>query len=236
MLRYDNDDLVRVDGRLWINWDDRLVPAIAGADPEDDGDDGDDDKSNDPPKDPPKKKGASSQGDDDDEDFDKARAMETIRKLRASEKERAAELKAGREAAAKLKELEDKDLGEKERLQKQLDEANARATKLEAQHREIRLHSEIERAARKLGAVDEEAVIALLDKGQLELDDDGKPTNAEKVVKDLLEKRSYLKSDGTKTKGEPIPNTPRGGGNGAGGSERVEKTKEELRGTGKYNL
>jgi hypothetical protein len=207
------------------------VPIIAGAEGEGDPPK---DPPQDPPKDPPKEDDADDGGTSGEWDRDRARV--TIERLRAREREQAAELKAGRDAQQRLKELEDRDLNERQRLERDRDEARARAERLESENRETRLRIEVERAARKLGAVDDEAVVALVDRGQLEVDADGRPTNAERVVKELLEKRPFLKGDPKQR--EPVPGGSKGGGNGSGGTKAdvIQKTREELKQTGKYAL
>lgn len=59
--------------------------------------------------------------------------------------------------------------------------------------RNMKARTKIERAAQKAGAVDAEAVYALLDHNAIEYDDDGMPTNADALVDELLEERPFLK-------------------------------------------
>ncbi len=51
---------------------------------------------------------------------------------------------------------------------------------------------EIERQARRLSIVDEDAAYRLLDAAKLEYDDDGKPANVEALLKDLARAKPYL--------------------------------------------
>ncbi len=62
----------------------------------------------------------------------------------------------------------------------------------ESRLRETVTRMEIERQARKLGIVDEDAAHRLLDAARIEYDGDGKPANIETLLKDLAKAKPYL--------------------------------------------
>lgn len=70
--------------------------------------------------------------------------------------------------------------------------SDERLAGLEAQLRETRLRLEVERAARRLGAVDEEAVWRLMDRGGVSWDAEGAPLNAGELVGRVVRERPYL--------------------------------------------
>lgn len=100
--------------------------------------------------------------------------------------------KAEKEREAATQAAKDAELGEVERTKKQFSD-------LQAQHNEYTLRMqdrivryEIENQAAKLGIIDPEAAAALLPRASLEYDEDGAPTNAEKLLKDLIKNKPYL--------------------------------------------
>jgi len=83
-------------------------------------------------------------------------------------------------------------LSEAEKLNKRAAEAEAKAQAAEARLRETVTRLEVERQARKLGIVDEDAAYRLLNTSAITLDDDGKPSNIEALLKDLVKAKPYL--------------------------------------------
>ncbi len=76
---------------------------------------------------------------------------------------------------------------------------------------------EIEKAAAGLGFRDPDLAHKLIDANELELDDEGIPTNAEELLKAELKKRPYLGKEGGS-----------GGSNPAGGANKAsEGSKDE---------
>jgi hypothetical protein len=111
--------------------------------------------------------------------------------------------KANREAAAartKLKEAADAaeraKLTDEERRTAELDEARSKASTAEKRAQETALQLSVERQARKLGIVDEDAAFRLLDTAAVEFDENGKPSNVEALLKTLTESRPWLLGDG----------------------------------------
>lgn len=95
-----------------------------------------------------------------------------------------------------LKEFKDKaeadKLTETQRLQKEAKDAADKAAATEARLKETQTRRAIERAARKLNIVDEEAAYALLDKAKLEYDETGEATNAQALLEELVKVKTYL--------------------------------------------
>lgn len=62
--------------------------------------------------------------------------------------------------------------------------------------------------AQKAGAVDTDAVLQLIDRSAVKLNDDGTVTGADEAVKKLLESKPYLKGNGTNTTTIGSPTAP----------------------------
>lgn len=101
------------------------------------------------------------------------------------------ELKAAKQ---KLDELEAANATELERAQKRAEDAEKEREKILTEVRETRLRSAIiaEAAKPERSIVDPEAVVQLIDRDTLDIDDNGVPTNVAKAMDALLEKRPYL--------------------------------------------
>lgn len=130
---------------------------------------------------------AASAGSDDDDgedgdDFDKPRAMSTIKTLRASEKALSKQLKDEKAARLKLEEAS------KTEAQKQTDELE-RLRKLESdvltERKVTAARTAFTAEAQKAGALKPDALFRLAD--GLTYDDEGKPTNAKEVIRQLRE-------------------------------------------------
>lgn len=116
-------------------------------------------------------------------------SLEEARKLRSE----AANLRK------RLKELEDQKrqideakLSETERLQKRLAELERKEIEYQQSLQARTLEYEVKLHAARLGVVDPEAAYRLLDVKQIEFDEDGKPVNVEKVMRELIAKKPYL--------------------------------------------
>jgi hypothetical protein len=120
------------------------------------------------------------------------------------------ELKA---KAEKLAELETANQTELEKAQQRAEKAETRAQQVEADARETRLRAAIisEAAKPERRVVDSDAVIALLDRTTLELDDNGNPTNIAKAMDSLLEARPFLVASNGGARGDADQGA-RGGG------------------------
>ncbi|MEZ0396827.1 MAG: phage scaffolding protein [Anaerolineales bacterium] len=114
---------------------------------------------------------------------------EYVRKLRA---EAADYRKRLRELESKVRADEEAKLTEQERLQKRLVELERKETEYQMALQARTLEYEVKLHAARLGVVDPEAAYRLLDLKQIEFDEDGKPMNLEKVLKELVTKKPYL--------------------------------------------
>lgn len=104
-----------------------------------------------------------------------------------------------KEAADAKKAADDAKLSDEEKRKADYDAAVTKATTAEQKAQAIALQLSVERQARKLGIVDEDAAFRLLDTSAVEFDDAGTPTNVEALLKSLTEERPWLLSDGKAT-------------------------------------
>lgn len=97
-------------------------------------------------------------------------------------------------------------------------EADRKALVAEEKVKETQLHLAVERAARKLNIIDEEAAVRLLDTKSVVYDKEGKPTNVEALLTELIKTKTYLvKQDETNNSRGGSPANPardRSGNNG----------------------
>ena len=132
------------------------------------------------------------------DDFDKDRALATIRKQRESEEAAIARAKV---AETKLKEMEDAQLSEQERIKKEADEARQTAEKATADLRDARISMALASAAS--GKVKDPSIIRkLVDDASVEVGEDGQVTNAAELVDSLVKDHPYLAAE-TKTDDRP---------------------------------
>jgi hypothetical protein len=207
--------LVTVDGRQGWLIDDRFVLRMAG---------GEDPAPGDPKPADPKPEGG--------DDFDKDRALATIRKLREGEKAAKATAKELEDARTKLREFEDKDKTDSEKLSgdlksttDKLTAAEQRAAQAETRYKDALIRSAIDREAHKGNAVDADAVAALIDRSGIDIDDAGTVTGADKAVAALLKAKPYLVGGSNGSGGaKSMPGTP----NGAGDPSKDELVKQAL--------
>ncbi len=144
----------------------------------------------------------ATEGQETEEEFDKERALATIRKLRESEKLAKQYAKELESLRGQLKQHEEAKLSETERLRQRVAELQG-----ESKAKAITIQEKVTKysvmlAAQKLGIVDPEAAYKLLDPSDIEYDDDGEPKNIEKLLRSMLEKRPYL-AGGTGGSGNP---------------------------------
>lgn len=128
-----------------------------------------------------------------EDEFDKERAMATIKNLRAFEKQ-AKELQKQLDA---LKVADDerktKELSDVQKAEKKAQEAQAAKDALEQRYRTTAIKSAIRLAAATAGFVDpEDAVLNLADSPTIELGDDDKVTGAAEAVKELAKAKPHL--------------------------------------------
>lgn len=144
---------------------------------------------------------AGDEGDEDRQDlddgeFDRERAMATIRKQRQNERSLSKELKEAKARLAQLEGEEEKrkkaEMSEVERLQGQVTDYEARVLALEAERETMIIRSAVERAAAGLGFHNLEDAYHLADLSELEIDEDGSVSGVEKALKALAKERPYL--------------------------------------------
>ncbi len=126
---------------------------------------------------------------------------EYVRKLRAEAAEYRKKL---RDLEGKVKADEEAKLTEQERLQKRLAELERKEAEYQMSIQARTLEYEVKLHASRLGVVDPDAAYRLLDLKQVEFDEDGKPVNLEKALKELVTKKPYLVSTGS----VPSPTNP----------------------------
>ncbi len=110
--------------------------------------------------------------------------------------------------AARLDELEAANRTELENAQTALAAATQRAEAAEQAGQLAKIHAAVLTEAGKLGAVDPEAVLALLSNDAVTIDDAGRVTGADTAVKALLESKPYLQSTPTAPTPPGFPPAP----------------------------
>jgi hypothetical protein len=90
------------------------------------------------------------------------------------------------------KERQDAQLSEIERTKKQHAELQAQHSAYQQQMQDRLVRYELEKQAHTLGIIDPDAAARLLDRSELEYDDDGVPTNAKALLEKLLKNKPYL--------------------------------------------
>lgn len=104
----------------------------------------------------------------------------------------AAKVRSERNAMeAELKKLQDSQLSETERASKRLQELEAKHATFESERQTLQLQMQVERMARQLGIVDEDAAYKLLDTSSIKWQD-GKPIGVDEALKSLVESKPYL--------------------------------------------
>jgi len=114
---------------------------------------------------------------------------ERLARVKAKEPEDYKDLKA---KAAKFDEIEAANKSELERATAKISELTARAEQAEQAAKLSKIHAAVLAEAAKAGAVDPEAVLALLSNDAVTIDDAGQVTGADTAVKALLQAKPYL--------------------------------------------
>lgn len=157
---------------------------------------------------------AQAAKDAEDEAFDKDRAMSTIQKLREEVKAAKADVKKTKDLEAKLKEIEDAQLSDQERVAKERDDLAAEKAAWEQERQTTNLKLAVYAQATPLGIVDADLALAALDRSKLEYDETGTPKNIADVLLELLEAKPILK--GSASTASRTGSTDAGGGQGGG--------------------
>lgn len=137
----------------------------------------------------------------DEEPFDRDRAMKTIANMRGYEKQAKDLERQNRDQTKRIQEFEAREkeaemakLSEQERLSKQLAERDAELIRVRHEHQDRTNRYEVQLHAAKLGLVDPEAAVKLLDWGSIDYAADGKPQNVEAALNELVEAKPWLKA------------------------------------------
>jgi len=180
----------------------------------------------------------------DGQPFDAERAQRTIDKQRDELKAAKAQAAEADALRAKVQEFENAGRSESERKDaelataaRKLADAEQRVADAEARHQAALVNAAIDREAHKQGAVDPEAVAAMIDRSALTLGEDGAVKGAEAAVKKLLEAKPYLagQASGTAPAGgfRSIPSTPKPAAP-AGRADLIRQEQDALRSSGRY--
>jgi hypothetical protein len=161
-------------------------PTPAGQEPE---------TPNDPPGETPE-----------EEAFDKERALNTIRTLRAAEKASKAQARELEQLKTKVAEHEQAQLSAAEKAELRAQDAERKAQAAEAKAKAISLRASVERHAHRLNVIDDDAAYRLLDLAAVEYDEAGEPQNVEALMKALVKDRPSLVAAEQKN---GIPATPK---------------------------
>ena len=141
------------------------------------------------------------------ETFDAARAKALIDKLRGEVKAGKVSAKELADTKTKLTDLERAQMTEADRIKADAAEKGEKLTTAEAQLRQERIERMVERSARKLNVVDEDAALRLLDHGKIEFDDAGAPKNIDALLSQLVKDKPYLIAAEARSGGSPaLPN------------------------------
>lgn len=160
-----------------------------------------------------------------EEPFDKERAMETIKKLRAFEKIAKDQARQLAEYQAKEQKAQRASLSQVEQWKAQAAEAQAAHDQLAQEIATLKLRQAIEREAAKLGFVNPEDAYLLADVTGLEMDDAGKIEGVEDALKELLKTRPYLAKSENQTR---TVNINAGGAGKGNGTQDADARRKEL--------
>lgn len=177
----------RIRYRLRMIWLGLTLKPIAGGD-------GTDAPPADPPKDPPKP--PADKPKDEGKTFTQADVDRVVEERLARERKKYEgheELKA---KAEKFDELEAANATELEKAQKAAEKATKERDEAVQRANQTLVRSAVVAEAAKQGAVDADAVVALLSADKVTIGDDGQVTGAEDAVKALLEEKPYLVGEG----------------------------------------
>lgn len=101
-------------------------------------------------------------------------------------------------AKSELDKIKEAQLTETERLQKQLAQAEEKARELEVMARERLINSEIVSLAAKANFANPQDAVLLVDRSDIDLDDEGNVKGVGDAIKGLIESRPYLVKQGNR--------------------------------------
>lgn len=141
-------------------------------------------------------------------------------RLAAALKRANAEAKEHREARQELQrykeQTENEKLSEKERLEKLLAKEQKERADFVLRTQERLITSELRAQAARIGFADPADAVAMMNRADLEFDEDGIPTNAEPLLRALLKAKPYLA-------GKPVAPAPTAGGATSPSRSQVEQ-------------
>jgi hypothetical protein len=146
-------------------------------------------------------------------EFTQADLDRIVKERLAREKEKYADYNDLKKAAAELDKIKEAQLTEQEKLQKELDQERQARQQAEERAQRRSIHSALIAEAAKLNFNDPADAVALISPDQLDFDDSGEITNADKLVKQLADQRKYLIKQGRSLEpfdpsgGQPIRET-----------------------------
>lgn len=139
-----------------------------------------------------------------EEEFDRERAMHTIRTLREAEKAGAKAARERDDLAARLKAIEDAQKTDAEKTAEELERLRLADTELKAERKRWAAERAVLVAAPKAGITDIALAMAVIDVTEIEFDEKGQPENVDDVLTALVEKHPALAGGET-----PKPRPPK---------------------------
>ena len=140
----------------------------------------------------PPAEGVRSPDEPEEEHFDLEPAMRTINALRQEAKQAKAQLKELESLRAEREAVRQAQLSKEEQLAQELERTRAERDFAIQEKKDAVNRQRVMAEAQRLVAVDPAAVYRLLDRDQVEYDDEGEPTNVSKAVESLLKNRPDL--------------------------------------------
>lgn len=128
-------------------------------------------------------------------------------------------------AEQKVKEADDAKLSEQERLQKKVQELEATQQEMVRERRDLLIRQAVERTARRLNLVDEEAAYVLLDKSDLDGAQDDLQDKVDAGLKALVKAKPWMQA---KEQPAAIPATPRADDGRGATAAQQEQARLEL--------
>jgi hypothetical protein len=147
----------------------------------------------------------------------------------ALDREREARRQAERdmkELRAKVKAFEEKDLPEAERKDNEIRELRATIERMESDRRDGQLREAVLSSATRLGYIDPEDGLHLLDRNAITYTDDGRPKNVDKLLTELLSAKPHLG-------GRPRQGGAWGGSDGGSNRPGTDMNREIRRAAGR---
>ena len=117
-----------------------------------------------------------------------------VRELERTETEIQRQLAELRQEAARYRRSYREERQAREELARRVAELEAQLLAAQEERQQALVRASVDRAAVRLGIVDPDAAYRLLDLAQLEFDEQGRPTNVERLLEQLVRERPYLRA------------------------------------------